>query len=239
MFIKKRESFILFIGMWFFISCNKEPLPPLSPFTESCAIFAHRVNTIEELKTLLTYYKGVELDVHFDNSTKSFFIKHDAEDPSILTLEDYFQVGNANKELKYWLDFKNLDDVALELVQERLEKLDDLYKIKNKIIIESWNHKRLSSFSKQGYYTSYWTEDVTSSIEDSIQIISKLKEILTKYQFNALSCKSTMYEVYNEKFPQYVHHYWTRYGVNEHNSIEKLCASSKTGIILVDDRTLY
>lgn len=246
--------------MWFFVSCdkndedvipnhqeevildnqeNKKPLTDLLIELQETSVFAHRVNTKNELETLFQYYKGVELDVFFDDKTSRFSVKHDVDAVADLTLQEYFEIGNANEDLLYWIDFKNLQDVSVNLVNDRMIELDNIYNIKQRFFFESWDVQKISYLSDYGYYTSFWTPTLASSDGDTTKVISTIKNAIANYNFDFISCEVTMYELFNNNFPEIKHNYWTVYGSDEEQIIREYKNSDKTAVILVDDRELY
>ena len=82
---------------------------------ESCLsekIWLHRANNINKAKYFQEKYAGIEIDITFVDSLKTFLVQHGGglKEDNIVTLEQWFnEIENANK-LGFWLDFKNLND---------------------------------------------------------------------------------------------------------------------------------
>lgn len=231
-----RSQLILLLGLVVF-GCKKKPLPPLEPLCNSAQIFMHRVNDPNDAIHLFPNYEGIELDVFFDYSNQHFIVKHDKESLSKITLEKYFSVCKKFPNAKYWIDFKNLKDVHSYAPLARLNYLDEKFKIKNRIIIESKQAEKLHSIGREGYFTSYWI--VKPHENETVELANKIKYDLTKFQFNALSGREEIAPFFQKYFGEYTLNYWTTDASNELRASEIFLSQNKGGILLVDDREIY
>jgi hypothetical protein len=87
-------------------------------------------------------FNGVEIDVFFNSKLNCFDVKHHGE-LSEFTLSEYYDLTKKTN-LKYWIDFKNLDK---KNVNKSIELLNSIFideNSKNDVIVESKNIVQLS-----------------------------------------------------------------------------------------------
>ncbi|HMH34703.1 MAG TPA: hypothetical protein VK543_16820 [Puia sp.] len=118
-------------------------------------IWPHRVNSLRRLKYLSASFTGFECDIRFDPVADQLYVAHDPGDLSPLVFEDYLQ-WERPKEKLFWLDVKTLDLSNIRSFCSLLERLDQKYSIKNRIIIESPDIDCLLQVMELGYLTSYY-----------------------------------------------------------------------------------
>lgn len=164
-------------------------------------IWLHRCNSIEKLYEKRAVYPNIELDVVFRNN-RTFDVTHDSETTFNLNLFSYFMYMRGKKG-KMWLDMKNLTAENRTKALVQLEKLMKHFEIdKDRLIIESPNFKALETFTRAGYYTSYYVtykrpcELDTKEVDDCI---SELKKIVDGGTVSALSFPGCWYETIKEK----------------------------------------
>jgi len=121
-------------------------------------------NSLESIQAAFENgFKGVEIDLWFNKNTQSFHIHHDYSDSSKLTLNKIMNIYH-DKDLKFWLDLKNLNQNNKNDIINNLNKLENTYHIKEKIIIESPQASELNDVEKSGYFTSLYFKPVINTI---------------------------------------------------------------------------
>jgi len=72
-------------------------------------------------------------------------------------LSEYYDVTKKTN-LKYWIDFKNLDKKNSNKSIELLNSIFINENSKNDVIVESKNIVQLSKLKNHGFFISYWVE---------------------------------------------------------------------------------
>tara|TARA_Y100001978_G_C23604039_1_gene390225 strand:+ start:91 stop:801 length:711 start_codon:yes stop_codon:yes gene_type:complete len=191
--------------------------------------WAHRVLTEDEFNNSLVF-NGVEIDLYFDSLNNYFLIKHD-KIVNNQTLQD-FLASVDNSKIFYWFDVKNLSSKNYKKSYDRFLFLDSLFKLNNRIIIESKNINYLSHF--KNFNISYWLKDY--SFFSSLFNINKIKSDLIKFRPNAISCDYNSVDFYSNKFPNYNLICWTN-NMNydkEKEQLSKIVSKKNVKIVLVN-----
>lgn len=191
--------------------------------------WAHRVLTEDEFNNSLVF-NGVEIDLYFDSLNNYFLIKHD-KIVNNQTLQD-FLASVDNSKIFYWFDVKNLSSKNYKKSYDRFLFLDSLFKLNNRIIIESKNINYLSHF--KNFNISYWLKDY--SFFSSLFNINKIKSDLIKFRPNAISCDYKSVDFYSNKFPNYNLICWTN-NMNydkEKEQLSKIVSKKNVKIVLVN-----
>lgn len=165
---------------------------------------AHKVNNLELLNRANRLFTGVELDVVFYSSNNSFDVNHPPETSSGLTLNDYFQSQKGNSQLKYWLDFKNLDETNEKQSAICLDSLTKISGISNSnIIVESIRPQSLKTFQNKGFLTSYYLQSNLHKLtEDSVSsICKKVSDNLVLNETSYISTEFADYPILKKHFP--------------------------------------
>ncbi len=176
-------------------------------------VWAHRVNSIEKLNYTQKFYQGVELDLVFDSITKTFDVNHPPANSIHLDLDTYFS-HIENKEIKLWLDFKNLSETNAETSSEILDKLTKKHSLKNEnILVESTEMHNLLVFKSKGFRTSFYLPPLVGLAEENklLPTIDSVKQLLLKYPTSGISCNVNAYEVVNEYFKNEQKYLWHMY----------------------------
>ncbi len=118
-------------------------------------LWPHRVNTIKYLSSLYPFFNGFETDIQVDEKQDKLLIGHDAPAADSLQLEAYFSQADYAKKL-FWLDVKNLDSTNISFFIAKLNVLDRLYQVKNRIIVETANFPVFKDLYNAGYLASYY-----------------------------------------------------------------------------------
>lgn len=119
---------------------------------------SHRVNSKDRLRELkYSNIKNIEIDI-FINHKNELIVGPDELNSSGLNLREYFDF--INKEIPdfsfIWLDLKDLNPQNSKFIYDELKFLDDKYKIKGRVLIESRYPSALQLFSKNGWRTGYY-----------------------------------------------------------------------------------
>lgn len=192
---------ILFISMCF--SCQKTP-------TEnklSQKIWLHRANDIKKAQYFQDKYAGLEIDITYIDSLKTFLVQHGGglHEPNPVTLEHWFDALEKANKLGLWLDFKNLNDKNKTIALNELNRICSQYKIKrNKIIVENWSPKNLSVFYNAGYKTSYYIPDFNpkeSTAEDIQRYTNEIRRNSNSYNTTTISGYYYQYQFMRDSFP--------------------------------------
>jgi len=195
-------------------------------------LWAHRVLDTNLLVNISEEFNGVELDVFYNLNRNLFDVKHHGNDSKI-TLDKYFHSCEDLK-LKFWVDFKNLNQNNVNPSIQLLNNLTNKYNLKSKIIIESKEIELLSKFKEEGFYTSYWLPNY--HFLKSILNINKIKRNILDYEPSVISMPYSSVKFYSRKFPNYPIHCWTNNMVtdNDKEKIKKLSEKDNVKVILTD-----
>ena len=156
----------------------------------------HRTNTIEKMLEISDKYKGIEIDVNFNNSKLFFDVTHDWDESINLSLEKYFKFLSQNNK-KVWIDFKNLKGENVNNSLCVFENLLKKYNLnKDRFIIESSNFELLKYYKEKGYYTSYYVPYLdlkNMSLAEKEEWKIKIKNIIFTGNISAISFSGYMY----------------------------------------------
>ena len=120
-------------------------------------IWAHRVNSLDKLNYSLPFFKGVELDLVYNEKTTRFDVRHPPAGSFGLTFERYLSEIPEGNYPGLWLDIKNLNKNNAPLVLEKINFILNKKKYPRKaILIETQHPEALPLFSKAGFNTSYY-----------------------------------------------------------------------------------
>lgn len=123
-------------------------------------IIPHRVDSIGKLSQVLyDGYFAFELDLIFreDINGDYFEVGHDEKTRSYMKFYDFLSKLPISDIEIIWLDVKNISEENIHKVKKRLSALDEHYKLKDKIIVETGATSPLVSIlSDSGFQTSYY-----------------------------------------------------------------------------------
>ncbi|CAE6908282.1 glycerophosphodiester phosphodiesterase activity [Vibrio sp. B1FIG11] len=189
---------------WFAYSASQ-----VQTYWQNCTeVWAHRGLTVSAEENTISAFnealkagaRGIEIDVFFDPAQQRFLVKHEPEPrEQELTLESVFTTFGSGTQ--YWLDFKNLyrlniDDRNAALV--RLVSLADPNISRRQIVIESVNERALSTFTHQGFNTSYWL-NLNDDVSDWQYVVYGVKTHI-KYWLGWFTAVSTDISYYTDRF---------------------------------------
>ncbi len=165
-------------------------------------VMAHRVNSLEKLDYSQRFYEGVELDLMYDENKKLYDVNHPPAFSIGLNLDDYLSEIK-NKDLKLWLDMKNITKKNVVDAANLLSTLVDKHGLNKKnILVESPEIHLLSHFSDFGFTTSFYLpyymyKEEPLALESIIDSIKKLQEI---YYADGVSADVSNYEILKQHF---------------------------------------
>lgn len=163
-------------------------------------VWIHRVNSIEKLKEVENEFSGIELDLVWEGN--NFDVNHPPATSIGLNLDEYFKQINS-KNLKIWIDFKNLDSNNVLNSVNKLDSIIDQVNIsKNYIIVESQQPQNLKEFSRKGYKTSYYLPGNLHRLAiDSLEnTVVSIKDNLESEYLNFISFPIEDYETVKKYF---------------------------------------
>ncbi len=173
-------------------------------------MWAHRVNSLEKLKTSLKYFKGIELDLVFVEEENYLDVNHPPAKSIQLNFINY--LDEIGKEQPYlWLDIKNLDkDNSHRIFELLYQTLTAKAYPVNKVLIETRFPEALTIFTKAGFMTSYYLPYGLSKMgENDLQNeIEKVTNVLENQPKIGISSSYKDYEIMNTYFPNKKKYLW-------------------------------
>ena len=240
-------AIVLLLGLLLTAMLLIRSYAPPAFYSESQKVWAHRgyvgdglmENTIPAFRRAFELgAPGTELDIFFDQSRSRFVVTHDAPESfdhdDLLTLNDVFHaLGN---EHLYWLDFKNLPQLAPEQARTAVNGLLSLqqqHALADKLIVESTHAQNLSLFSRAGIPTSYWVMfDPDASHAKLSFYLWKVRLELYRGGFSALSMDHRQFTPRVEStFARIPIHLFT---VNDPVRLDTLVSKENVRVILTD-----
>ena len=208
-------------------------------------LWAHRVYHSNEANNLLKEFKGLEIDIIYDQTRGVFDIRHDEDDVFYnRSLEKFFTEIEGVDQYYYWLDFKNLNNRTVKGGKKRLNYLLDKFEVRDKVIVESWNSTELGEVSRDSIFTSFWgphfnLEELSSS--DIEKEVKNLHKVLYENEINAISTHFTMVPFLEKYFANCTVHIWTNglTGDSGKEVINELYKKDFIKVILVDYKEAF
>ena len=218
--------YIFFYQLSFDISVNS------SFYSSDNKLWAHRVLNPSDANSLSKEFNGVEIDVFFNSKSNCFDVKHHG-DFSEITLAEYYNLTKKT-DLKYWIDFKNLNKKNSNKSIELLNSIFIDENSKNDVIIESKNIVQLSKFKDKGFFISYWVESF--HFIKSFYSVFEVKKNIEIFSPDVISMPSSSVNFYVRKFPNYPIHCWTNGMTNPKDKIkiQKICDLDNVKVVLTD-----
>ncbi|SFN26652.1 hypothetical protein SAMN05421741_10340 [Paenimyroides ummariense] len=204
-------------------------------------VWAHRVNSLEKLNYTQKFYKGIELDLVFDSINNTFDVNHPPAESVNLNLDTYFS-KISDKDLKLWLDFKNLSEINAEKSAEILDQLTKKYSLKNEnILVESTEMHNLKTFKNKGFKTSFYLPPLVGLTDENklVPTIDSIKQLLIQYPTSGISCNANAYDVIKEYFKEEKKYLWhiykpySRHQVKNYQDFRKYVSDPTVEAILI------
>jgi len=115
------------------------------------------VNSPERLSLLTADNPGIECDVYFDTTTKTFDVHHDPGKSSGYGLDALLKQYQQKKlQADIWLDIKNLNEGNVDSCLSALIQIRNAYNLQSRILVESGHAGLLKSFCDSGFFTAYY-----------------------------------------------------------------------------------
>tara|TARA_R110002049_G_scaffold243078_5_gene416855 strand:- start:2060 stop:2776 length:717 start_codon:yes stop_codon:yes gene_type:complete len=173
-------------------------------------VWKHRGGTPENSlsgisKSLTEGYQGIEIDINYDDKIDKFIVDHDYDHESskakTLTLQEVL-TENRVKDVKWWLDLKNLKNDNYQKVLKLLKSIEDKYDLNDKYFIESDQFIPLRALANASIPSVYWINPHSKSRIHYLRIVeNKIKLI-----FSNFIGVSIYYESYDTKAKKYLSH---------------------------------
>ena len=113
-------------------------------------LWPHRVNSRQRFRYLYSEFAGFECDIQFLKNDNALVLGHDG--PGADRFTDYLEDDSTEKKM-FWLDVKNLDSNNIEDFCTRLYVLDQVYAIRDRIIIECYDTTSALMVNAHGFLT--------------------------------------------------------------------------------------
>ena len=210
-------------------------------------IWVHRTNSRGILAEVNHTYAGVETDVDFFDSLGKFDINHPPAQSIGLDLYDFLKANN-NKNLKFWLDMKNL---RVENDSIEFSKLDSIVNLlgyhPENFIIESGDPSSTFIFLQHGYKTSYylhWPGLYTLGKKELNLKLASISKNIKEHPTTYISSPWWDYQILKENFPDKEKLLWFAVAelpfsnfVQKHLYRLKVAKDPKVKVILMDVKT--
>lgn len=169
-------------------------------------IWVHRTNSIEKLNEVKNKFFGVELDVEYVDTTNIFDVNHPPAKSIGLSLFQYLNSCKENKNLHFWLDYKNLNANNKQKSLIRLLSICSNLKINpSNIIVENGDLSLLRDFQQKGFLVSYYLNWPGLFTLPDEEFDTELKKISTNIEMNKfpfyISSDYRDYKILKKYFP--------------------------------------
>ncbi len=199
-------------------------------------VWAHRANDIETAKAKSQEFDGLEVDVTYSESSKTFFVGHNAEDTAKgITLNDWLAAIPSPENKCYWIDLKNLNKNNAEDISREINDIENKFKIQDKTFVESPNYIALRTLKKKGIRVILWTNSLANI--DTATWCNQMKEQIDYLGPDAISNSAEMSELIINTFPEQNIHLWqtpAKYNDTNAEQTRKLCSNNNVKVVLVD-----
>ncbi len=205
-------------------------------------IWAHRVDDEIKLKSAITYFKGVEVDLVYDSENKYLDVGHPPVKSIGLSFDTYLSNLTSKKPF-IWLDIKNLNSTNAEEIYLLLEKLCKKHHYsKNKFLIETRYPNALPIFTKNNFICSYYLPyNMHKKEKSELQnTIFHINEILKLQPSIGISAAYKDYDILQKNFPKKNKYIWITEGtMNRKFSLtRKILNDSTVKVVLISYQTL-
>ena len=204
-------------------------------------IWAHRNNSIYKANTSEKYFKGIELDLVFNEKEGFLDVNHPPAKSIHLDFANY--ISKLKKQPYLWLDIKNLNVNNAKIIYDELINIINSNNYpKAKILIETRFPEALPIFTSSGFKTSYYLPFGLSKMKDSIlnNNLNQIKKILTEQPKIGISSNYKDYEIMHVNFPNKIKYTWITDGLRHrnYNVTNQLLNDSTVAVVLVSFKTL-
>jgi heptose-I-phosphate ethanolaminephosphotransferase len=165
-------------------------------------VYPHRVNSLGKLEEVWRLGgRSFELDVRFgDDSSNTFTVGHHLGRMGH-SLESFLERIPYQEIQRLWLDFKNLEEQQYKAALAELERLNDRFQLKGKVLLETGSTAAfVQSFSRAGWKTSYYLPSTTilNALEENEQkllqqLASTISQQCRTQELKAISFDNRLY----------------------------------------------
>ena len=174
-------------------------------------LFPHRINSSGKLWSIYEDgYRAMEMDLRYIESKKDIYIGHDLGDMGF-SLAHYLSLKPLKEMKRVWFDFKNITSDNVDIILNKLDKLDSKYHLKSRIFIESHYRPILYKLHQRGWKSSLYipTERIISLMKtNNPNILDKeAKKIaleVKKQSVDAVSFDFRLYPFVREYLKRYL-----------------------------------
>lgn len=203
-------------------------------------IWAHRNNSINKANTSEKYFKGIELDLVFNQKEDFLDVNHPPTKSIHLDFANY--VSKLDRQPYLWLDIKNLNNNNAKLIYDKLIDIINLNNYpKTKILIETRFPEALSSFTSSGFKTSYYLPFGLSKMNDSIlnNTLNHIRKVLNEQSEIGISADYEDYEIIRKNFPNKIKYTWIIDGLRQrdYKVTNRILNDSTVAVVLVSFKT--
>lgn len=235
--MKKHLLILLFSAAMVLTSCTKKNEDRTLILPEN-KVWAHRVNTIEEIQAKENSFEGMELDLFYSTYQNKLFVCHYDEDTiKNITLEKWLAAFKTPEKHCFWLDIKGLTLENCDTIVYNVKNNLKQYNLENKSFIENSSHKVLTRVKELGMHTSLWVENFLWSDIDTASWVNKVRQGCDICSPDALSCEWHMFGALTTFFPEKNIFLWHTPADETPENIEitrEMCRNKSVKIVLVD-----
>lgn len=227
------------LALLFYCGCNHQHKP--DPFEQLVMekpldkIWAHRVNSLENLHQRVSEFKGIEVDIFYEPNRDAFTVKHDLDSVGP-DLEQFIDSVRSIKPVLFWFDYKNLNEDTENGVSKLTSIVNDR-NLQTQVLVESYHANALQQFAGK-VQASYWVG--ANPIPDSVAERDKLYESeyrkFKNLKVEFLSSSFEMFEFLTIYFPEYHLNFWMSGELNATRIelLRTMASTKNVNIILVD-----
>ena len=207
------------------------------PKDSESRVWLHRANAIAKAQHFQYNYPGFEIDVHYNDSANAFLIKHDFDEYSTLTLDEWCAAVDNISNMGVWFDFKNLSAENRDAALNYLKDIRTKHHLQGKLYVESSMYSELPVFQEAGFKVSYYIPFFFPDEVDSAKYERFRNSIRNAIEtgVNAISGYDFQYDFMKKEFPDHTKLIWTTSldTVYHAQLVEKLNADRKVDVILI------
>ncbi len=192
------------------------------------AVWIHKVNTVEKLRSVQDRFSGIEMDVAYIDGR--FFMGHwPEEQPSGLVLDSMLGALSDISRHRFWIDFKNLADLDETEARAALDTLSAITARhglpRERMIIESTTPQKLTAFTDAGFKTSYWIPSPRINYATTDEIAGWYEKVVAGLKQTRVSTLSGNYQCLPYVMRYFPEHTFMAFGLN-----------SNLKVILIDEK---
>lgn len=235
--MKKYLTILLFFAALSLSSCADKHNSGSLVLPEN-KVWAHCVNTIDDIRAKEDLFEGIELDIFYSTYQNKLFVCHDEEDTiNNLSLENWLGAFKDPKKHCYWIDIKGLTPNNCDTIANLVNLALKQYNIENQSFIESSSSKALIRVKELGMHTSLWVDSFWWNSIDTTTWVNKVQEQCSIANPDALSCEWRMFDALTTFFPEkniFLWHTPAEYTPENVEQTRKMCRNKSVKIVLVD-----